>query len=206
VFNEAPGNTYVPRAVPGSAPSSVYPLSGPDLAMAKSLVPAGRKRRGTIYTCGDPVNVRIAQTVRDNVRPLGIDLSIVQSLGCLRGPDPKQRQADIVLVTRATHELDPAPFLDSVNGNTFAFGPGLGPATYRDSKLSAQLAQIKRLDGAARLAAYNALQDELLRDSAPFAPYGSFVQPEFMSDRIGCRLIQGAYHVVDLAALCLRKS
>ena len=152
------------------------------------------------------MNARIAQIVRDDVRPLGIDLSVVQSLGCLRGPDPKQREADIVLVTRATHELDPAPFFESVNGNTSAFGPGLGPPTYRDPKLSAQLAQIQRLDGAARLAAYNQLQDRLLRDSAPVAPYGSFVQPEFMSDRIGCRLIQGAYHVVDLAALCLRRS
>jgi ABC-type transport system substrate-binding protein len=206
VYNEAAGNTYVPPAVPGSAPSSVYSPSGPDLAKAKALMPAGRTREGSIYTCGEPENVRVAQIVQDDVRPLGIDLSVIQSLGCLRGPDPKQRSADIILATRATPELDPAPFLAAVAGDTSAFGPGLGPATYRDPKLSAKLAQIERLDGAARIAAYNSLEDELLRTSAPFAPFGAFVQPEFMSDRIGCRLIQGAYHVVDLAALCLRKS
>jgi ABC-type transport system substrate-binding protein len=206
VYHEAAANTYVPPAVPGSAPSSVYPLAGPDLAKAKANVPAGRTRRGSIYTCGEPENARVAQMVRDDVRPLGIHLSIIQSLGCLRGPDPKQRSADIVLATRANAELDPAPFLAAVAGDTSAFGPGLGPPTYRDPKLSARLAQIARLDGAARLAAYASLEDDLLRTSAPFAAFGSFVQPEFMSDRIGCRLIQGAYHVVDLAALCLRKS
>jgi hypothetical protein len=78
--------------------------------------------------------------------------------------------------------------------------------TYDDPQVTARLDRIRKLGGAARLAAYGRLEDELLRGPAPYAAYGSFITPEYMSNRIGCRLIQGAYHVVDLGALCLRHS
>ena len=206
VFDEAPTDRYVPPAVPMPRTPPVYPLLRRDLATAKRLMPGARRRAANLYFCGEPPNLRIAQLVRSNLRPLGIDVSIIQSLGCLRGPDPKAKQADIVLITRANAELDPAPFLDSTVGRTFAFGPNLGPVTYDDRAVKARLDQTRALRQEARLAGYARLQDELLRGSAPYAAYGSFVAPEFFSDRIGCRLIQGAYHVLDLGAVCLRRS
>jgi ABC-type transport system substrate-binding protein/predicted Ser/Thr protein kinase len=206
VFREAPTDGYVPPAVPGAGTRSVYPLTGPDLAAALKLAPPGPRRHASLYECGDPANLRVADIIRADLEPLRIDVSIVQSFGCLSGVDPKAKRADIVLQTLATQDLDPQPFLEAMVGRTFPFGPTNNPVTYSDPAVVAKLDEIRGLSGGARLAAYASLEDELLRGPAPFAAYGAFVTPEFMSNRIGCRLIQGAYHVVDLAALCLRRS
>jgi ABC-type transport system substrate-binding protein len=205
IFDEAPTDRYVPPAVPGTERTPVYPLAGPDLAAARRLMPAGGPRRASVYFCGDPANLRIAETIRSNLKPLGIDVSIVQSFGCLRGYDPKAGRSDMLLITRATAELDPQPFLESTIGRTFPFGPVLGPVTYRDPKVAARLDAIRRLSGPERLAAYRQLEDDLLRGPAPYAAYGAFVGAEYMSNRVGGRLVQGAYHVIDLGALCLRR-
>ena len=111
-----------------------------------------------------------------------------------------------MLVTRATPELDPAPFLEATVGDTAAFGSGLGPVTWDDPAFRARLERARALAGEGRLAAYRRLEDELLRGPAPYAAFSSFTAPEYFSERLGCRLIQGAYHVVDLGALCVRRS
>ncbi|MGZ4202279.1 MAG: protein kinase domain-containing protein [Thermoleophilaceae bacterium] len=205
VFHEAPTDRYVPPAVPTALSGSVYPLGGPDLGAALKLAPPGRTRHASVYFCGDPANLRIAQLIRSNLKPLRIDVSTVQSFGCLRGLDPKAERSDILLFTHASAELDPQPFLEAMVGRNFPFGPAQ-PRTFADPRLTARLDQIRKLGGPERLAAYAKLEDDVLRGPAPYAVYGAFTQPEFMSSRIGCRLIQGAYHVVDLAALCLRRS
>ena len=43
-----------------------------------------------------------------------------------------------------------------------------------------------------------------MRDAAPVAVYATWVNPEFFSARVGCRMSQGALNGVDLGALCLR--
>ena len=42
-----------------------------------------------------------------------------------------------------------------------------------------------------------------MRDAAPVAVYAAAVEPEFFSERVGCRISQGALQVIDLGALCL---
>jgi hypothetical protein len=169
-------------------------------------MPDRRRRSGRLYFCGEPVNLRIARIVRANLRPLGIELTIVRSFGCVRGPDPAAARADILLMTRVTPELDPAPFLEAILGESPAFGPSGHPVLFDDATVRARLARARRLSGARRLAVYARLEEDLLRGPAPWAPYAAFVFPQFFSERTGCRLIQGAYGVVDLGALCVRRS
>jgi peptide/nickel transport system substrate-binding protein len=203
VFGETPTDRYVPPGIPGVQARPVYPLARPDLASARRLVGSGTRRAARLYFCGEPANQRVAEIVRANLRPLGIEVALAPSLDCLRGPDPKARRADILLVTRATPELDPAPFLEATVGDTSAFGPGLGVVTWDDRRFRAQLDRARAMTGDGRLAEYARLEDDLLRGEAPYAAYGSFVAPEHFSARVRCRLIQGAYHFVDLGALCL---
>jgi hypothetical protein len=42
-----------------------------------------------------------------------------------------------------------------------------------------------------------------VRDAIPVVVYASFVDPEFFSARVGCKISQGALDVVDLGALCI---
>jgi peptide/nickel transport system substrate-binding protein len=204
VWDEQPTGRYVPTAIPGAKSAQVYPLTRPELATAMRLARGRRHRAARLYFCGEPANLQVAEIVRSNLRPLGIRVSITPSLDCLQGPDPKARQADLSIVTRATAELDPAPFLEATVGDTVAFGSGVGPVTWDDRAFRARLARARGLAGDDRLAAYGRLEDELLRGPAPYAAYGSFVAPEYFSARVGCRVIQGAYEVVDLATLCAR--
>ena len=150
------------------------------------------------------MNERIARIVRANLRPLRIDVRIVQSLGCLSGPDPKAREADLLLATHATQILDPEPFLEHLAGESAAFGHGGHPVTWRDPGFHARLAQARTLGAADRIAAYAAIENDTLRRTAPYAAFASFVSGEYLSARAGCRVRQGAYGVVDLAALCVR--
>ena len=91
-------------------------------------------------------------------------------------------------------------------GRNLPFGAAARRGRVTDPRSQRRLDQIRHARRGGRLAAYAKLEDDLLRGPAPYAAYGSFVAPEFLSARIGCRVIQGAYHVVDLAALCLRRS
>lgn len=200
VFQEPPTDHYVPPGVPGSSPASVYPMS-PQLARAKALA-RGVHGRARLYFCGEAPNLRIAQIIRNNLKPLGIRVAITQSLGCLNGPDPKATGADMALVTRATLELDPAPFMRGIGGDSTAFGPGTGFSGYADPRFRARLAKADALQGEARLRAYQLLEEDLNRRVAPYASFGAFVAPEYLSARVRCILVQGAYHVVDLGALC----
>jgi ABC-type oligopeptide transport system substrate-binding subunit len=204
IFEEAVTDHYTPPAVPGASRSAVYPLSGPDLGRARSLAGAAHRRTARLYFCGEPANLRIAKTVRADLRPIGLRVVIVQSLGCLSGPDPKARDADLFLVTRATQLLDPGPFLHATVGRQRAFGHVGLPATWTDPVFRDRLAAAELLDGDARLAALRAIEDDMLQRKAPYAAYGSFTSGEYFSARSACRVIQGATGVVDLAALCVR--
>jgi ABC-type transport system substrate-binding protein len=204
IFGEAVSDRYVPPAVPGASRSAVYPLSGPDLVRARALAGHGPARTARLYFCGDPANLRTARTVRANLRPIGLRVVIVQSLGCLSGPDPKAKTADLLLVTRSTQLLDPEPFLQAAIGNQRSFGAAGPPATWTSHVYRDRLAAAALQTGDARLAAMRQIEDDMLRTDAPYAAYGSFTAGEYLSARSSCRVIQGAYGVVDLAALCAR--
>jgi ABC-type oligopeptide transport system substrate-binding subunit len=204
IYGEGVTDRYVPPGIPGANSAEVYPRTGPDLARARALAGKGQRHTARLYFCGDPVNVRIARTVRKNLAPIGIHVVPVQSLGCLSGPDPKADTADMLLVTRSTQVLDPEPFLDAAVGHARLFGKQQLRPTYTDRAYRVRLAQATLLNGDARAAALRQIEDDMLRRAAPYAAFGSFVSGEYLSARSSCRVIQGAYGVVDLAALCTR--
>ncbi len=204
VWGEPPTDRYVPPVVSGPRSDPVYPLSGPDLRSARRLLRGRAPASARLYFCGEPSNARIAEIIRANLRPLRIDLAIEPSLDCLQGSDPKALKADLLLVTRSTAELDPAPFLEATVGDADRFGPSHDPVTWDDRGFRKQLERARSVNGDRRLATYERLEDRLLRGPAPYAAFAAFTAPEFRSERAGCALVQGAYQVLDLAALCPR--
>jgi ABC-type transport system substrate-binding protein len=204
IFGEAPSDAYVPPAVPDARRRAIYPIAGPDLASARALAGHGRPRTARLYFCGDPANRRIARTVRDDLAPIGLRVVVVQSFGCLSGPDPKAKTADLLLLTRATQLLDPEPFLAAAVGDARTFGAGGSPVTWTSRAYRARLQAAALLSDPARRAALAGIEDDMVRRAAPYAAYGSFTSGEYLSARSACRVIQGASGVVDLAALCVR--
>jgi hypothetical protein len=201
VWGDPPADRYIPPAVPGYRPGHIYPIDGPDLRTARRLAGV-QKRRAVLYFCGRPANRTVAQIVRANLSRIGFSISIVPSQECLVG---QAARADLLLGGFGSFERDPAPFLrDALGGG--AFGLPLGPGPWQDRGLRQRLEQANALSGKARFDAYARLDTELLRDAVPFAVYASSVHPDYFSAKVGCRVFQSAYHVVDLGALCVRKS
>lgn len=201
-FADAASDRVVPPAVPGYPAGRVFPLS-PDLARAKKLAGTG-KRLAVLYICGDAREPKMADIVRRDLAPIGIDVSVLEDAAqCLADP-AKSRRADLFLVSFPfviqTDEHDPAPFLDQVL-RYGEYGTPLPSAGWDERSFRRQLDRARPLRGAARVAAYHRLADELTR-TGPIAMFGSWIWPEYFSPKVGCKVFQGEYGFVDLGALC----
>jgi serine/threonine-protein kinase len=203
VWAELPTDRYVPPSIlpPGRAR---YPLSGPDVAGARRLA-AGRRGTATLYFCGEAPNRRVAEIVRENLRPIGIRVRIKESLACLRGPDPARDVADMALTSPGSIVPDAEGFLALVAGSDDKFGGNLIPREWwNDTEFARKLASADALPADQRNAAFARLQEEALADDVPLATFASFVRPEYVTPRVGCRIAQGAYQFLDLGAACVR--
>jgi ABC-type transport system substrate-binding protein len=203
-YADAPVDTIVPPAVPGFPAGRVYPLSGPDLAAARRLARPG-SRHAVLYWCGPDVRQRtLAHIIRSNLRQIGIGVSVSTSAHCPSHYDAQTKRADLILFTGlGSEERDPAPFLAKALARDGSAGSALGPGLWTTAPFRRALARAALLSGVARQRAYARLLDELTR-SAPFAVYGSFIWSEYFSPKVGCKVFQAEYGVVDLGALCKR--
>ena len=102
------------------------------------------------------------------------------------------------LVSHADHSHDPVSFVELPLGDRYT-----APGYWRSPSLQRRIASARGLRGPARAAAYVGLETALVRDAAPVAVYATWVNPELVSERVGCRITQGALQAVDLGALCL---
>jgi ABC-type oligopeptide transport system substrate-binding subunit len=199
VWGEPPADDFIPPAVPGASQHHIYPLAGPDLRTARRLA-GNAKRRAVLYFCGDPANQRIADIVRANLARIAISVSIVAG-GESCGSATEAAGADLLISNLDSPERDPAPFLRQVLADR-AFGARLGSGPWRSETFRRHLKHANELSGTARFRAYARLDTELMR-AAPAAVYASWVQPDYLSPRVGCRVFQAEYHVIDLGALCV---
>jgi ABC-type transport system substrate-binding protein len=205
-FADAAADRVVPPAVPGYPAGRIFPLS-PDLAAARKLA-GGRRRHAVLYICGDGRERGMADTVRRNLAPIGIDLSVREDAAQCANPStsPKIRRADLLLVSFPfgieTFERDPGQFLAQVLQDG-AYGTPLPSSGWDERAFRVQLARAWPLRGRSRVAAFHRLVDEFTR-TGPVAVFGSWVWPEYFAPEVGCKVFQGEYGFVDLGALCKR--
>jgi ABC-type transport system substrate-binding protein/tRNA A-37 threonylcarbamoyl transferase component Bud32 len=203
-FGDRPADRVVPPAVPGYPAGRIFPLS-PDVAAARKL--AGReKRHAVLYICGDARERTLAEKVRRNLAAIGIGVSVLWDDQCPANPgtSAKSRRADLFLVSgwpfTEADERDPAQVLDQVL-RSGAYGTPLPSAGWDQRSFRRRLDRASPLRGATRVAAYHRLADEFTR-MGPIAVFGSWVWSEYFSPRVGCKVFQGEYGVVDIGTLC----
>jgi hypothetical protein len=198
-YADAPSDEIVPSAVPGFRSGHVYPVNGPDFAIARRL--AGRRlRHAVIAVCGDPRLPKLAAIVHSDLARIGMTTSVVQSEQC-----PGQyRQGDLLFSTVGANELelDPAQLVDQALDSS-VYGSPLGPGPWRAAGFRAEIERAHALRGQARLVAYRRMEEQLLR-MAPLAVFGSYQWGEYVSPKVGCRVNQGEFGFLDLGELCKR--
>jgi DNA-binding SARP family transcriptional activator/ABC-type transport system substrate-binding protein len=205
VFGAEPTDQYLPRLTPGFHAVDVYPLDAPDHGKARALM-HGRGGRAILWTCGGVVCRGVAEIVRRNLRPIGIDVVIRQYDDWdVRASDVGARY-DIFDLAFPVDYADPAAVLEPLLSGDTIEATGNTNAAYLDDKaINARLRRAARLTGAERLAAYAAIDADVARDSAPMAAFANDNVGEFLSARVGCEAFQPVYAGVSLAALCVRE-
>jgi len=200
-FYDAPDDQVVPAAVPGFAPGRSYPIGGPDLRAARHLA-GDRPRHARLYFCGNPAQRTVASIVSSDLRRIGISVTIDQAPSCPTRYDARSRRADLILVAGlGQDERDPRPFLDQVLARDGRFGSALGTGLWTSSRFRHELERARLLRGTRRTDAFRRIVGQLMH-AAPFAVYGSWIWSEYFSPKVGCKVFQGEYGVVDLGALC----
>jgi serine/threonine-protein kinase len=203
-FSDAAADRVVPPAVPGYPAGRIFPLS-PDLAAAEKLAGRG-KRHAVLYICSDARERSMADTVRRNLAPIGIDVSVLEDAAQCGNPStsPKIRRADLFLVsgfpTSEADERDPVRFLDNMLQRG-AYGTPVPDAGWDERSFRRKLDRARALRGPGRVAALHRLADAFTR-TGPIAVFGSWVWPEYFAPQVGCKVFQGQYGFVDLGALC----
>ncbi|MGB2952133.1 MAG: ABC transporter substrate-binding protein [Gaiellaceae bacterium] len=203
-FGDAPADRIVPEAVPGFPAGRAYPLNGPDLVTARKLA-GGVSRHAVLYWCGPDARQRtLAHIVSSDLAEIGISVSVMASQSCPKNGryDTQMKRADLILFSGLqSEERDPVAFLDHALPRDGSFGSALGPGLWTTAGFRERLARAAVLRGPSRFRAYVRIVDDLTR-AAPFAVFGSFIWTEYFSPKVGCKVFQAEYGIVDLGALC----
>jgi peptide/nickel transport system substrate-binding protein len=194
---------FLTPAMPGYRNVRIYPLEGPDLRRARALAKGNtRSGKAVLYTTTFPVDVAQAQILRQNLRTIGIRLTVKQfpiPLLFEKLSRPGER-FDIGRISW-TGLSDPG-FLGFLFDGRSIGDPQSGNWSYFNSPaVNRQLEAASRLIGPARYRAYGELDVALSRDHAPAIPYGVPNSLTFVSANTGCAVVNPT---LDLTAVCLK--
>jgi YVTN family beta-propeller protein len=200
-----PTDQYLQPVVPGFRNTHVYPLTA-DLARARRLA-RGHGGRGVLYACDRPRCREVAQLIRAELAPIGIDVEVKAMSGyeLFNRTGIRGEPFDMALDVWYPVYPDPADVLNYLfDGRSIRAVANSNHSYFDDPAYNRKLAAAARLTGPQRYSVYHALESDLLRNAAPSAPLLNWSEADFFSARIGCITFQPIYQI-DLAALCLKR-
>jgi ABC-type oligopeptide transport system substrate-binding subunit len=196
----------LPPGIRGFRNAHIYPLNGPDLAKAKALM-GGKKIKAVMYTPNDPISIDQGQVVKANLAKIGISVQVkpypfsvlTQAIG------PKNAAFDIVQIGWIADYPDPVDFIDILlSGDRITEQNNNNLAHFNDPVFNRRIKTAELLSGPRRYAAFGAIDVDMMRKAAPWAPTYVPNIREFVSKRVGCYLFNPALAAMDLANVCLK--
>jgi ABC-type transport system substrate-binding protein len=190
---------YLPPAMAGFRDARIYPLAGPDLRRARALA-RGHTRSGKVvlYTIDFPPHVAFAQSIKQNLAKIGLDVRIKGiPLEAYFGRLMARGAYDLGFATWTPDFDDPYAVLNIQLDGRF-IGATNWPR-FDSVKYNRLLRRAAGLQGAARYRAYGQLDVRLARDAAPMVAVDHLNAPTLVSKRVGC--IGRSF---ELAAVCLK--
>jgi len=197
---------YLPPSLPGSEHTHVYPLSRPNLPKARTLARGHtRDRHATLYACAREFCATAAQILRDNLKPIGLDVEIRQFPSQLlfsKYGTPGE-PFDIGWIGWINNTPpDPGSLLSSLFDGRTIGRPNFQDFSYFQSPHYNRLFDKgARLGPRSRYRFYGRLDVDLARSAAPIAAYAIENIFTFVSKRTGCVVVNP---YLDLTAVCLK--
>jgi peptide/nickel transport system substrate-binding protein len=211
-YGQSPTDQVLPPLMPGFADWNLYPLGGPDLATAQALAAASGQVPATavLYTCNNPRCVSWGETIKANLAAIGIDVQVQH----FTRVEQIQRESipgepyDLATEGWAADFADPWDFLNVLlhgDNSPGAGGNNTNFAYFDDPGFNQRLDDAAQLQPPGRFGVYGELDRDIVRDGAPWAPFGNANVRDFFSARIGCHSFNPLFGT-NLAALCLRSA
>jgi ABC-type transport system substrate-binding protein len=201
----------LPPGMTGFRDAKIYPLGGPNLQQARSLVGkrCSRKKpcRGIFVTCNLPDCVKEANLIHNDLAAFGIDLKVrpLAPQAYYNSLHRKGEPFDAVIASRSADYLDPSDFIDALLDSTQFRSPDNANFSYfRSPAVTRALGQARNQLGTARYKAYAALDIDITAHAAPWAAFDNRNVREFVSKHVKNYVFQPVYGGVDLGAVQLR--
>ncbi len=201
-----PTDEYLPPGFPGYEPRHIYPLAGPDLALARRLARGHlRGGRAVFLACRSVDCQNRALVVADSLAKIGLHVKVDTSLAVGQSTLASVRgtQFDLADVITKPDYGDPYGLIEKLlDGRAIQAVGNTNVAYFSDHRFDAQIDRAQTLDGGPRERAYARIGLEVARTSAPLAAYAVLNARVFVSARVGCVTYQPVYGL-DLGGVCL---
>jgi peptide/nickel transport system substrate-binding protein len=201
-FALTPTDQIVPPGIPGFRDVSIVPFAG-DLIAAKALAAPHAGQTATVLSCRLPRCVNQAAIAQTTLEALGLKVVVWQAAS--RGDQIRieQSSASPFDVTSDEWLLDYPDPVDVVNLLTHSGSPG-NASVFSDPVFDAREDAAAVLSGAPRATAFASLDEDLMRQAVPIAPFANGNQRDAFSARIGCQTFNPAVGM-DIVDLCLKE-
>lgn len=187
--------------------ADLYPLKGPNLALAKKLA-AGHTGNGkaVLYTANAGSYPLRAQVIQYNLKQIGLDVDVQQFARGVQITKTGNRDEPFDLSDTGWQAdyADPFDFINVLlDGSTIQTSNNTDISYFNDPTFIKQMHQAALLTGKGRDSAYGNLDINIMKQAAPWASFANSNLRMFVSQRWGCFTFSSIYQV-DIAAACVK--
>jgi ABC-type oligopeptide transport system substrate-binding subunit len=192
-----PTDQLLSPALPQYRNRELYPLSA-SVARARALI-KGRRSGNALMAIptGCDQCTEAAHVVRRNLATVGINVTI-RELDDLGAAIESGARFDLLDTSTALPYPDSASFLARMFDDI--------PSGWVPAGVRARVEGLADMSGNRRQAAAGSVADRLATEEVPVAAYGTPQTSQFISPRIGCRVLSPFANGLDLAAACINAS
>jgi oligopeptide transport system substrate-binding protein len=201
---------YLTPGIPGYVDGSLYPLNGPDLAIARALAAqAGVSQASPVsadlYTSNSALGLARGQLIHDELAQIGINV-LVHSFSRaeqIQREGTRGEPFDIGIEGWVADYADPFDIVNVLlNGETIGPSNNNNISYFNDPTYNPRMDSAATLSGQPRADAYTGLDHDLVQLQSPLVALYTLNSRDFFSARIGCQTF--TTYGMDIAGLCVR--
>jgi peptide/nickel transport system substrate-binding protein len=190
--------------VPGYVDFHLYAIKGADPAMAKKVGGSAITGTVTVMHSASSASINAAQIIEFNLKAIGFGTKDKLVPGSIYYPTLGTRGVDYdeARAGWCADFFDPFDFINVLlDGRSIQDKNNVNFAYYNNAKLNAAMDAAANLSGAARAKAYAALDLNIMKNHAPWAPYSLINNVFFTSSRVGNFIYSAYFGEPDINAL-----